>query len=85
MLRNSRRSEMEREDREILQGLIAKRVGKVVNDIIGKEKDLDEDIRVEVFVEQPSCYVDDKGETHTGRLITVMVDFIEETDGEDNY
>lgn len=73
---------MEKEDRQILQHTIAKRVGGVVSEIVRKERGLDEDIRIEVFVENPSCYYDDRGEVHTGGVVTVMVDFIEEDDEE---
>lgn len=73
---------MESEDRQILQHTIAKRIGACVSEIVQKEKMLDEDIHIEVFVENPSCYYDDKGEMHTGQIVTVMVDFIEEDDEE---
>ena len=74
---------MENEDRQILQHAIARSVGKAVSDIIQKEQCLYEDIRIEVFVENPSCYYDDNGEMHTGKIVTVMVDFSEEDDEED--
>ena len=74
---------MEKIDREILRRNIAKHVGNVVRDIVNKEQFLDDDIRVEVFVETPSCYVDDNGETHTGRLISVMVDFSEDMEDDE--
>ena len=73
---------MEKEDRQILQHTIANRVGKVVSEVVRKEQGLDEDVRIEVFVENPSCYYDDNGEMHTGKIVTVMVDFIEEDDEE---
>lgn len=69
---------MDREDREILQHTIASRVGKVVCEIIRKEECLEEDVHIDVFVGQPSCYFDDKGEMHTGKVITVAVDVIED-------
>lgn len=73
---------MEQADRQILQHTLAKRIGGAVSEIVRKEQGLDEDIRIEVFVENPSCYYDDNGKMHTGKIVTVMVDFIEEDDEE---
>lgn len=69
---------MEQEDRKILQYRIASNVGKMVSEIIRKEQALDDDVHIAVLVEHPTCYIDDLGEAHTGKLITVAVDFIEE-------
>lgn len=75
---------MEETDRKILQNMLARKVGKAVNDVIVKLGDFDEDIQVRAIVDKPSCYVDDSGTTHFGRLITIEVDIIEEAvDDED--
>lgn len=74
---------MEQTDRKILQNLIAQRVARVISQIVNKEC-LDADIHVEVTVGTPSCYVDDMGESHTGKLITVEVDLIEEVDEDED-
>ena len=75
---------MEETDKKILQNMLAMCVGRAVNGVLCKEKSLDEDIHIDVVVDTPSCYVDDKGETHTGKLITVVVDFISGEDGDDD-
>ncbi len=71
---------MEKTDMEIMQNLLAQRIGKVVAQVVGKVEALDEDIHIDVDVNTPSCYADDNGMIHTGRLITVCVAFAREED-----
>lgn len=71
-------------DKKIIQKNLARRVGLLVNEIVGG-KDIDEDVSISILVDTPSCYVDDAGVSHSGRLITVDVAFASEEDcGEDD-
>ena len=74
---------MENTDKEILRNLLSRRIGQVVNEIISNEQSLDEDVRICVSVDAPSCYIDDTGKLHTGRLIVVDVCFTEDEGDED--
>ena len=75
---------MEQTDKDILKGLLANRVGQVVCDVLSKHGYPEEDIHMDVMVSKPSCYVDDEGGMHNGRLITVYLNFMsEERDDED--
>lgn len=75
---------MEKTDREILQNVLAQRVGKVVSEIVKNTDGIADDIAVGAFVETPTCYYDDNGERHTGKLITVNVEFIDDMEEEDS-
>lgn len=74
---------MEQTDREILQNLLARRIGNVVNETISG-REVDGDISISVMVESPDYYLDEKGNGHSGRLITVVVDFMEESDDDED-
>lgn len=74
---------MEESDKDILRNLLAQRVGKVVGQTVLKMDGLDVDVHVEALVSTPSCYMDDKGEMHTGKLVSVVVIFSEEGEEDD--
>ena len=71
---------MEDTGRKILENLLARRVGQAVYDVLSEEKTFDEDVHIDVVVDTPSCYLDDVGKIHSGRLITVVVEFMREED-----
>ena len=63
--------------------IMANQIGKAVYDIVSKEE-FDEPMAVITEVGNPTCYYDDKGEAHDGRLITVRVSFAEHDDEDDD-
>ena len=73
---------MDYTDRKIFTAELTKRIGSAIHALVEKY-DVTDTIMVEAIVDTPAGYVDDKGNVHGGRLITVFVDFDEDYDDDE--
>lgn len=74
---------MDETDRRIIADQLAKQVGRIVSRCYEKDG-FDEDMSVEVSVETPTCYFDENGAPHNGRIVIVDVSFAGEEDEDDD-
>ena len=74
---------MDETDRKIVTNLLAKQIGEAVSKWMARNG-IEDGVQAHAFVETPTCYIDEKGEMHTGRLIPVNVDFLDEDDEDDD-
>lgn len=73
---------MNKTDKDMIIGLLSKEVGKAVKGWAAKN-DVKEDVNVDAHMFTPSCYVDEVGVVHYGKLITVDIDI--EGDDDDDF
>lgn len=66
-------------DKKIMANQLSRKVGRAIYDTISKEG-FDEPMAVVAEVTNPTCYYDDNGQAHDGRLICVRVTFAEDDD-----
>lgn len=74
---------MDDTDKKIIADQLAKQVGKIVSSCYEKGG-LDEDVSVEVSVETPTCYFDENGVPHNGRIVIVDVGFSVEGESDED-
>ena len=75
---------MDQDDKKILESEIAVPVGRAVSQWLRKNQ-IEEPVIVQANVMQPTCYIDEAGVSHTGKLITVNCRIIEPDDDDDDY
>lgn len=74
---------MDEADRKILEHELAGPVGKAVSQWMRKNG-IDEPVIVQAQVSQPTCYIDDEGVSHSGKLVTVNCRIVDEPDDIDD-
>ena len=72
---------MDSVDKEISKNQLAKKLGKVVNEWLSVN-DVRKPFVIEVLVDTPTCYYDERGCSHDGRLITINMESLSESDDE---
>ena len=75
---------MEKEDKVILENEVSVAVDRVVSQWI-KKNEVDDPVIVQANVMQPTCYIDDAGVSHSGKLITVNCHIVEIDEDDDDY
>lgn len=65
---------MDQADKSIVDNELASQIGGAVRDWLNKN-DISEDVIATASVSMPTLYVDDKGRSHTGKLIIVNIDY----------
>ena len=74
---------MDESDKKILENAIAVPIGKAVCKW-AKMHNIDQPVIVHASVTQPSCYIDEQGVSHTGNLIVVDCDIVNEEESDDD-
>ena len=70
---------MDYADKKILENEIAVPLGKAVSQWIRKNG-IDCPVYVSAEVSQPSCYIDEQGVSHVGKLVTVDCEIADDED-----
>lgn len=70
-------------DKQIYANELAIPLGKAISQWMRKNN-VEEPVIVRATVTDPTCYIDEQGVSHTGRLVTVNVDIAEYIDDDDD-
>ena len=74
---------MDSADRKILENEIAVPVGKAISQWVRKNG-IEDPVSVQVTVTHPTCYIDEVGVSHAGRLIVCNAEIMDMDDYNDD-